>query len=115
MDNVCSKKASSLLRKHTPDAIRSFTWGDLAQELEQQSPIFYQVLKDCVHRKRRKVSARGVSYRVNDNAVIGTCAAILLHHHNTHMNLVQRIVSTLLYGGHAPKQVCNFLTISHLW
>ena len=111
MDNICSKKASSLLRKRTPDAMRSFTWGDLAQELEQQSPILYQVLKDCVYRKRRKVSAQGVSYRVNDIAVIGMCAAILLRHHNTHMNLVQRIISTLLYSGHAPKQVCNLLII----
>ena len=44
---------------------------------------------------------------MNDNAVIGMCAAILLCHHNSHMNLVQRIISTLLYSGHAPKQVCN--------
>ena len=63
------------------------------------------LLKDCVYRKRRKVSARGVSYRVKDVAVIGMCAAILLRHHNTHMNLVQRIVSTLLCSGQAPKQV----------
>ena len=45
-----------------------------------------------------------------DNVVIDICAAILLRH-NTHMNLVQRIISTLLYGGHALKQVCNFLII----
>ena len=50
MENVCSKKAS-LLRKHTPNAMRLFTWGDLAQELEQLSLMFYHVLKDCVYRK----------------------------------------------------------------
>ena len=51
MNNICSKEASSLLRKRTPDAMRSFAWRDLAQELEQHSPILYQVLKDCVYRK----------------------------------------------------------------
>ena len=105
MEHICSKKASSLLRMNTPDALRSFTWEDLVQELEKLSPTFYQVLKQCVHRRRRNFSRRGVTYRVNDNAVIGICAAILLRHHNTHLNLVQRIVSTLLYSGHAPKQV----------
>ena len=47
------------------------------------------------------MSGRGVSYRVTDDAIIGMCAAILLRHHNTHMNFVQRIISTLLYSGHA--------------
>ena len=51
------------------------------------------------------MSKRGTSYAVDDTAVIGMCAAILLRHRNTHMNLVQRIISTLLYSGHAPKQV----------
>ena len=115
MNNICSKKTSSLLRKRTPDAMRSFAWRDLVQELEQHSPTLYQVLKDCVYKKRRKVSGRGVSYRVNDNTVIGMCAAILLRHHNTHMNLVQRIISTLLYSGHAPKQVCDLLIIIIPW
>ena len=108
MEHVCSKKASSSLRINTPNALRSFTWEGLVKELEKLSPTFYQVLKECVYRRRRRVSHQGVSYRVNDNAVIGVCAAILLRHHNTHLNLEQRIVSTLLYSGHAPKQVCNF-------
>ena len=53
----------------------------------------------------RKVSKRGTSYAVDDATVIGMCAAILLHHSNKHMNLVQRIISSLLYSGLAPKQV----------
>ena len=94
MNNICSNKTSSLLRKRTPDAMRSFAWRDLVQELEQHSPTLYQVLKDCVYRKRRKVSGWGVLYRANENTIIGTCAhylwcaAILLRHHKTHMNLV---------------------------
>ena len=107
MERICSKQASSILRKRSPDAMKSFTWADFIQEMEQSSPVFCQILKECVHRKRRKVSKQGVSYAVDDAAVIGMSAAILLRHRNTHMNLVQRIISTLLYSGHAPKQACT--------
>ena len=105
MERMCSVKVSSVLRKRTPTAMKSFSWGDLMDELERFSPVFYQLLKECVHRKRRKVSKRGTSYAADDATVIGMCAAILLRHRNTHMNLVQRIISTLLYSGHAPKQI----------
>ena len=43
-------------------------------ELERFSPIFYQLLKECVHRKRRKVSKLGTSYAVDNATVIGMCA-----------------------------------------
>ena len=98
------QQASSILRKRSPDAIKSFTWADFIQEMD---PVFCQILKECVHRKRSKPSKQGTSYAVDDAAVIGMSAAILLRHRNTHMNLVQRIISTLLYGGHAPKQACT--------
>lgn len=59
---------------------------------------------------------------MKDESIIGICAAILLRHHNPQMNLVLRIVSLLLYSGHAPKlvstigytlsQVCTYMTVS---
>lgn len=106
MENICGRKVSTILRNRSFEAMQSFSWGKLVQELEQLSPTFYRILKDCVQRKRKKVSKRGVSYAVDDNSVIGICAAILLRHRNTHMNLVQRIISSLLYSGHTSKQVC---------
>ncbi len=45
------------------------------------------------------------SNRPSSSAVVGVCAAILLRHKNTHMNLLQKVVSLLLNGGHASKQV----------
>ena len=105
MEHMCSTKKPSMLRKGSLEAMKSFCWEDLVKELENSSPLFCQLLRECVTRKRRKASKRGRSYAVNDSAVIGVCAAILLHHRNANMNLVQRIVSALLYSGHAPKQV----------
>ena len=105
MECACKMETSSMLRKRTVAAMKSFCWRDFVKELEATSPVFCAVLKECVERKRRKVSKRGTSYKVDDSVVIGMCAAILLRHRNSNMNLVQRILSTLMYGGHAPKKV----------
>ena len=51
------------------------------------------------------------SYRVNDEAVIGICAAILIRHQNPQMNLLQRLISMILYNGHAPKMVMEYIII----
>ena len=107
MERICSSLVPSMLRKRTPDAMKSFSWGILAKELEDVSPVFYQILKECVQKKRRKTAKQRTSYAVDDSVVIGMCAAILLRHRNKNMNLVQRIVSALLYSGQAPKQVHN--------
>ena len=106
MECICSYQVSSMLRKRTPDAMKSFSWGDLTKELEEVSPIFYTILKECVQKKKRTTSKKPrTSYAVDNSSVIGMCAAILLRHRNKNMCLVQRIVSALLYSGHAPKQV----------
>ena len=104
MKNICSKKVSSMLRKSTAEAMKSFAWDDLTNELEDTSPVFYRILKECVDRKRRKVSKRKTN-TIDDTTVIGMCAALLLRHQNANMNLVKRIISVLHYSGHAPKKV----------
>ena len=102
MINICSKKVSSMLRKSTAEAMKSFAWDDLTKELEDTSPVFYRILKECVDRKRRKVSKRKTN-TIDDTTVIGMCAALLLRHRNANMNLVQRIISVLLYSLSALK------------
>lgn len=43
--------------------------------------------------------------RCNQSAVIGMCFALLLKHRNPKLNLVQKIISLILYAGHCSKQV----------
>ena len=107
MKQVCQKKTSSMLRKTSAEALKSFSWDDLLAdlELEKTAPVFCQILKECVNVKRRNGSAKRRFYSTDSATIIGVVAAILLHHHNEHLNLVQRIISILLYSGHAPKQV----------
>ena len=93
------------------DALRSFSWKKLTSELESVAPNLYSLLKTFVMKKKRKtskkMSKKGKSYVVDDETVVGLCAAILLRHRSQRMNLVQRLVSVLLYCGHAPKKVLH--------
>ena len=77
------------------ESIQFKPWNHLAGKMNWKEPhqSFSPVLKECVFRKRRKASKRGRSYAVNDSAIVGMCAAILLRHQNANMN---RIVSALL-------------------
>ena len=54
---------------------------------------------------KRRVSVGQKKYRPDDDVILCVCAAILLKHRNIHMNKLQRIVSLILYNGHASKQV----------
>jgi len=74
-------------------------------------------ISHCVKRQERvmkKGGRKGIvvhSYRPSNSAILGDCAALLLRHRNHNLNAVQRIISIILYGGHAAKQVllCNCL------
>ena len=102
---TCGLSSISLLRDFTPERLQSFKWNDLVEEMQQSAPTLLELLRGCVLRKKRKKRVGQKSYRVKDESVIGICAAILLRHQNPQMNLIQRIVSLLLYSGHAPKLV----------
>ena len=55
---------------------------------------------------------RKTSHRVRQSQIIGLSAAILLRYRNHSMNLVQRILSVLLYNGHVSKQV-RLIDVAH--
>ncbi len=104
LQTLCKSSAPSMLRGTSPQALKTFQWDSLVDELEERSPTLLEVLRACVSRRRRK-SRKGRSYAASENTVIGLCAAILLRHRNIKMNLVQRVLSLLLYSEHTPKQV----------
>ena len=72
-----------------------FRRKNLIKELPQHAPTLLHVLKGCTLTKHKK----------NRNATIGMCAAILLRFRNQKMNLLQRIISLILYAGHSAKMV----------
>ena len=66
------------------------------EELHANAPVLISILRAAT---KTRVC------RSNTNAVVGTCTAILLKHRNPKMGLLQKIISLILYSGHASKQV----------
>ena len=67
--------------------------------------------RECIHVKRRGHQPKGkggrsVRHLPSEDTAITMCFAVLLHTRSLRMNLVQWMISMLLYESHAPKQVC---------
>lgn len=114
MSSMCSFQVNSILRKKLPEDLTTFEWEKFTSELEEYSPSLLKILRGCILKQKRpeKVSRQP---KYNENAIVGICAAILLRYRNQRLNLIQRIVSILLYCGHAPKsvsycEICEQLT-----
>ena len=93
---MASDKVESVLKSQNIDHLKSFHWDMLLQELSKFAPVLSSLFTSAT--KTRVL-------RSNTDAVIGMCAAILLNHHNSKMNLIQKIISLILYAGHSSKQV----------
>ena len=87
----------SILRMKTKDSLERFTWDRVWTEIETCCPLLTSFLKGCLSPKLRD----------NDSSIppLCLCANILLKLQNSHINLVQAIISMLLKSGHANKQV----------
>ena len=94
----------SILRSRDPKTIESFTWNKLLTKLQSTCPLTLALLKNCTTSFRSAKAKRGPQ-SVNTDMVVAMCCSILLRARTRGMNIVQRLVSVLLYGGHASKQV----------
>lgn len=105
--HMCSYHVNSVLRKSTSEAMQSFQWKTLIAELIAHAPTFYKVLGCClVNKTYSKQNSHKQVY--NAEAITGMIAAIFLRYSSQRMNLAQRLISVVLYNGHAEKQVSLF-------
>lgn len=93
--SLCSNKVNSVLRRAD---IRKFSWDLLLDEVKLHAPLFFAIIQSCV---------RTTTPRENNKSVIGICIAVLLKHKFHKMCLVQKLISIVLYAGHAGKEVRN--------
>lgn len=105
MSNMCSFEVLSILRKKASEDLATFQWSKFINELEEYAPSLLNILRGCILNKRSLKTAPLRQPKYNEDAIIGICAAILLRYRNQRLNLIQRIVSILLYCSHAPKTV----------
>ena len=99
---LCSDKVSSVLQDKSVEALETFSWEAIIEEMKNRAPTLLSVLDSCTEtRKPRK----------NRKAVTGIITAILCKHRRPTFSLLQRLLSVVLYSGHASK--CVSYTRSH--
>ena len=92
----CSDKADSILQSKATKAMEEFCWNDVIGEMKLRAPTLLSLLQSCTRTKKA---------RRNMNCVIGLIAALLCKHRRPSASLVQRLISVILYSGHASKRV----------
>ena len=98
--SLCSDKVASILRSCNLSKLSSFTWDTLLSEMCEHAPTLLGLLKICTT-KRKKTH----EYNTRRSAVISMCVALLCKLQNKSMNLVQKMISLILYTGHCSKKV----------
>ena len=104
MKALCSVDANSILKSTDPSTLQTFTWKLLLDELHQIAPVTTTILNKSIVCLRSSKSRKGPR-SANTDAIIGLCCGLLARARSQKMNLIQRLISVLLYGGHASKQV----------
>ena len=91
---LCIRAVPSVL---STGVLESFTWNNLIEELHKDAPVLLEILR---------VATKSTRHRsFNQNAIIGICSSILCRHRSARMSLIQKVISLILYAGHANKQV----------
>lgn len=89
---LCSK---SLFLQTQKEDLCLFSWIRVCKELERKAPTINSLLQSCIR----------TSSSFDKQAIVGTCVAILVKACRKSACLLQKIVSLVLYAGHAGKQV----------
>lgn len=95
MNDICSTKSYSMLRdKH--EALKHFSWETLWLEFQQKVPLLLKFLQLILPK--------------GDKMFLSFVISLLLKKRCIHMSLMQRLVSVILYGSAARKQMfyCSF-------
>lgn len=92
--------AVSFLGSGSIDDLNQFQWDRLHRELSTEAPILLSIL---INATKTRVP------RPNSHIIVGTCVSLLLKHRNPKMSLLQKMISIVLYAGHASKQTLRLL------
>ena len=72
-------------------------WKQVEREMAMRCPLLLRILT---------AATRTRSERANRTTTIVMCFAVIVKHRNPNVNLLQKIISLILYAGHCSKQVC---------
>ena len=101
-----SDDVTSILRNKSSKVLNQFTWESLINEVKSVAPTLFHLLQSCT--KTRKT-------RKNHDAIIGVLVSIICRHRRPAASLFQRLISLILYSGHASKRVqCDIIVMLHV-
>lgn len=95
---LCSNGVKSVLLDKTNHMLKSFKWNSLMDEIASSCPILLAILQSCT-----KVPRSNSQHEV----VIGVITALLCKNRRSSASLIQRLISVILYTGHASKRVSS--------
>ena len=108
MKMLCSKKVQSILRKRDFSNVQDFDVEAVIKEMEEHAPSVLTLLRGCLRGRKPSKQKKMKSRTVNVDLLVSVCCAILLRGRSQRMNLLQRIISIVLYCGHTTKRVSTF-------
>ena len=100
---VMCKSDSGFCNKDT-SALENFQWANIATELKGKAPFLYALLD-------RAIEKSGLQ---KDIAMV-ISSTIILKSNSELANIVQRLISLLLYTSHDLKQVCAYVVVNHFY
>ena len=95
--SIASTKVKSTLLYQSKQSICDFDWKKVEREMATHCPLLLRVLAAATKTR---------SERVNRTMTIVMCFAMIVKHRNPNVNLLQKIITLILYAGHCSKQVC---------
>ena len=107
MKKLCTKEVMSVLRKADCDSVQQFTVKSIIEEMKTHALSVLTILRGCVQGRRRSRAKKQKSRMIDVDTLVSVCCAILLRGRSQKMNLLQCIISLILFCGHASKKVSN--------
>ncbi len=87
---MCSGSTNSVLKSLDTNDLEMFTWDSVLSELKLHAPVLTDILFSCTKTR--------VQHR-NQTGTVCFIASIIIKQHYRRMNLVQKIISLILYAG----------------
>ena len=107
-EHLCSQSHNSMLRDSSPDALMSFNWQCLANELKKKAPLLFAVMLAAGGPPHPRNIQKGACEQSRYPAVC-TATAILLKERCDFMSALQHLIGIFLFQGNASKQVNSVL------
>ena len=79
---MSSESMKSVFGSQSIADLKTFSWSKVLDELSYNAPIRLSILLSCTYKHRP---------RINRDAIIGMCSAVLLKFHHSKMGMVQRL------------------------